>query len=293
MIQDIYPHVYHNEYRDLPPADDSFVIAARNQKILCRFAEDAGPVLELPTVSEAETIWTVERSELRFLFCIDEMPFYLLNREVEEKDGYQWQGVLSVRGIEPAYLSFAIATASHLAGWYESNRFCGRCGTPTMHSSSQRALKCPSCGQIIFPRISPIIITAVTDGDRMLVAKNNRKHFNPGNTNYVLLAGYVEIGESYEDTVRREIREETGLELKRIRYAASQPWPFSSTSIAGFYAEADSTQPLKIQKDELSELVWMKREDLPPRKTRTSVTDNLIEWFRSGLTVEEIRAMRE
>ena len=294
MIQDIYPHVYHNEYMDLPPADDAYVVAAQDQKILCRIADgDTAPLLSLPKVAEAESLWQFDRSELRFLFRIDETPFYLLNRKVEEREGYQWQGPLAVRGLEPAHLSFAAVVASHLAGWYESNRYCGRCGSPTIHAGSQRALKCPSCGMVTFPRISPIIITAVTDGDKMLVAKYNRKHFNPGNTNYVLLAGYVEIGESYEDTVRREIREETGLELKRIRYVASQPWPFSSTSIAGFYAEADSTQPLKIQKDELSELVWLKREDLPPRKNRTSVTDNLIEWFREGLTVEEIRAMRE
>ena len=82
---------------------------------------------------------------------------------------------------------------------------------------------------------------------------------------------------------------ETGLEIRRIRYVASQPWPYSQTSIAGFYVEADSRKPLRIQEDELSELVWVKREDLPPRKNLTSITDNLIEWFRHGKTVDEIR----
>ena len=135
---------------------------------------------------------------------------------------------------------------------------------------------------MVFPRINPIVIVAVVDGDRMLVARYNRKHFNPRNNNYVLLAGYVEIGESYEDTVRREVREETGLEIRNLRYMGSQPWPFSQTAIAGFYADADSSVPLRMQKEELSELVWVSREDMPPRKNLTSMTDNRIEWFRQG-----------
>ncbi|MDO4962468.1 MAG: NAD(+) diphosphatase, partial [Eubacteriales bacterium] len=179
-----------------------------------------------------------------------------------------------------------------LAHWYSTNKYCGRCGAKLMHAENQRALKCPECKNVIFPRINPIIITAVLDGDKMLVAKYNRAHYNPRNNQYVLLAGYVEIGESYEDTVRREIKEETGLVVKNIRYVASQPWPFSQTTIAGFYAEADSSLPLKRQESELSVLEWVKREDLPPRKNMTSITDNLIEWFRHGMSIEDIRMER-
>ena len=286
MIQDIFPYKYHNEYRNIAAEDSDYVIPVHQQRILCSCTETKA---SLPTAAEAERIWKIDRKKLRYLFAIDEMNFFLWDQDLEETAGFRWEHILTVRGLEPACISFAAAVGAHLAHWYENNRYCGKCGQPYSHSKTQRALVCPACGQVAFPRINPIVIAAVVDGDRLLVARYNKKHFNPRNNQYVLLAGYVEIGESYEDTVRREIREETGLEIRRIRYVASQPWPYSQTSIAGFYVEADSRRPLKIQEDELSELVWVKREDLPPRKNLTSITDNLIEWFRHGKTVEEIR----
>ena len=279
MVQDIYPHVYDNRYEKAEASGDSLLIICHGQKILCMCD---GERVSLPTAGEAERIWDIRREELRFLFRIDETPLFLCDRDLPEQDPYHWEHPLAVRGAEPAWLSFAAAVGAHLAHWYDTSRFCGRCGHANIHSDTSRAMVCPSCGLVTFPRINPIVIVAVVDGDRMLVARYNRKHFNPRNNNYVLLAGYVEIGESYEDTVRREVREETGLEIRNLRYMGSQPWPFSQTAIAGFYAEADSNAPLRMQKEELSELVWVRREDMPPRKNLTSMTDNLIEWFRQG-----------
>jgi len=244
--------------------------------------------LQLPSVLEIKQRWGVEADQLRFLFRIDDTPVWLYDAELSEQDGYRYEHLLTIRGTEPAWLSFAAAVGAHLAYWYDTSRFCGKCGSPNIHSKTSRAMVCPKCGNMAFPRINPIVIVAVTDGDRMLVARYNRKHYNTRNNQYVLLAGYTEIGESYEDTVRREVREETGLEIRNLRYVGSQPWPFSQTAIAGFYAEADSSLPLKMQREELSELLWVRREDLPPRKNLTSMTDNLIEWFRAGKSWEEI-----
>ncbi|MBR2532426.1 MAG: NAD(+) diphosphatase [Lachnospiraceae bacterium] len=280
MIQDISPYTFDNRFDPIQPADESPVIICYKQRILCKCNEEC---VSLPTAEETETIWGVRKEDLHFLFRIDETAFFLCDRDLPTCDDWHWEHPLAVRGKEPSWLSFAAAVGAHLAHWYETSRFCGRCGHANIHSESARAMVCPSCGNITFPRINPIVIVAVLDGDRMLVARYNRKHFDPRNSQYVLLAGYVEIGESYEDTVRREIREETGLEVRNIRYTGSQPWPFSQTTIAGFYAEADSRLPLKMQKEELSELLWVSREDLPPRKNLTSMTDNLIEWFRHGL----------
>ena len=287
MIQDIFPHKYSNVFKDTSAGPSAPIVAVREQKLCFRYGESG---LELPTVAEAEKLWNIDRSRLKFLFTIDETDFFLCDEELEEKEGYGLHPLIAVRGLEPAHLSFAAAVGAHIAYWYDTNRFCGKCGSPYIHKKNERALICPECGHTSFPRINPIVIAAVTDGDKLLVARYNKKHFNPGSDQYVLLAGYVEIGESYEDTVRREIREETGLEIRKLQYVGSQPWPFSQTAIAGVYVEADSRKPLCIQEDELSELLWVRREELPPRKNLTSMTDNLIEWFRHGKTIEEIRA---
>lgn len=262
-------------------------------------AEKSMPKAELPDVQTAERLWSIDRDSLTYLFAIDDRPYFLLNvgrdeaELYQERDGYRFEHILTVRGMQPLYTAFAAAVGAHLAHWYTGSRFCGRCGHRNIHAESQRAMVCPECGQLTFPRINPIMIAAVTDGDKLLVAKYNRKHFDTRNDHYVLLAGYVEIGESYEDTLRREVREETGLEVRNIRYIGSQPWPFSDTSIAGFYAEADSTLPLKKQADELAELKWLKRDEVPARPNLTSITDNLIEWFRHGKSVEEILKERD
>lgn len=292
MIQDIFPLKYSVEYKNIAASDNSLLIAADSQYVCVRKSESKNgfpAAIELPTVAAAEEIWGIDRQKLQFLFSIDEMDFFWLEDKLPDREGFAYEHILITRSMEPAYAAFAAAVGAHLAHWYSTNRFCGCCGARYVHSETQRAMVCPSCGHITFPRISPIVIAAVIDGDRILCARYNRKHYNNRSNQFVLLAGYVEIGESYEDAVRREIREETGLEIRKIRYVVSQPWPFSQTSIAGFYVEADSRKPLTRQEDELSELVWVKRKDLPPRLNLTSVTDNLFEWFRLGRTVEEIR----
>lgn len=291
-----------SECANVPPAEQKMHKAEANdadETASRRTAETDTPTAELPDVRTAEKLWDIDRAKLIYLFKIDDRPYFLLNVDRDEEEHYpeceryRFEHILTIRAMEPMYTAFAAAVGAHLAHWYTGSRFCGRCGHRNIHAESQRAMVCPECGQVTFPRINPIMIVAVTDGDKLLVAKYNRKHFDTRNDHYVLLAGYVEIGESYEDTLRREVREETGLEVSNIRYIGSQPWPFSDTSIAGFYAEADSTLPLKKQADELSELKWLKREDVPARPNLTSITDNLIEWFRHGLSVEEILEERD
>jgi len=292
MIQDIYPHRFDNTYFDKPAGDLDRLIVCKGQNVLCNCNDTEA---ELPTVSEAEELWSIDRKSLFYLFKIDEISYYLYSKpeELDGSAGYVYEHILIIRGKQPMYMAFAAAIGTHLSHWYNANRFCGRCGHKLMHSEKIRAMQCPDCGNIVFPRINPIIIVAVTDGDKLLVAKYNKAHLNTRNNHYVLLAGYVEIGESYEDTLKREVREETGLEVHNIRYAGSQPWPFSETSIAGFYAEADSSLPLRREDDELAELKWVDRSELPARPNRTSITDNLIEWFRHGKSYEEIHAELE
>lgn len=123
--------------------------------------------------------------------------------------------------------------ASQILNWDEKSRFCGRCGNPTATKLDERAKICPGCGHITYPRISPAIIVAVVRGDRLLLAHAPRF---PGKF-YSVLAGFVEPGETLEECLRREVREEVGIEVKNVRYFGSQSWPFPNSLMVGFTAE--------------------------------------------------------
>lgn len=151
--------------------------------------------------------------------------------------------------------------ASEVVSWRRNFRFCGSCGTKTERMSNDRAMKCPSCGLMAFPRICPAIIVAITKGDRILLAHNI--HF-PENQ-YSTLAGFIDPGESAEEAVDREIFEEVGLRVKNIRYVVSQPWPFPDSLMLAFTAEYESgditpdgieiTDARWFTKDEISQII--------------------------------------
>ena len=130
----------------------------------------------------------------------------------------------------------------HLWSWYENNRFCGKCATPFQPDAHERALRCPACGHLLFPAIAPAVIVAITCGDRILLARNVRYQ------HYALIAGYVEVGETLEHALRREVMEEVGLAIHSIRFLGDQPWGVSGSHMFGFHAQADDRQPLRIQK---------------------------------------------
>ena len=134
----------------------------------------------------------------------------------------------------------------------------------------------------VSPRISPVVIVAVRNGDKLLMAHNID---NP-NPRLFLISGFVEVGESLEQAVHREVLEEAGLRVKNIRYFGSQPWPFSDSLIAGFTAELDGDDTIHMQKEELSEAMWVRREDIPEYETDVSISCCLIENFRRGFTLE-------
>ena len=139
-------------------------------------------------------------------------------------------------------------------------------------------LYCETCGFQTYPTISPCVIVAVHDGERLLLTKYSGRAY----TNYALIAGFVEIGESLEQAVRREVKEEVGLKVKNIKYYKSQPWPFSDTILAGFYAELDGDDTITLEEEELSLGVWVNREDIPPAELSISLTSEMQEAFRIG-----------
>lgn len=149
--------------------------------------------------------------------------------------------------------------ARGLVWFHQRHRFCGVCGGATEMTEAGHARRCrdAACGATVFPRMDPAVIVLVAAGDSILLARSPR--FPPGM--HSVLAGFVEVGESLEDTVRREIREEAGIEVDDIRYVASQPWPFPQSLMLGFTARAVTTD-LQLDPEELEEGAWYRRQDL-------------------------------
>jgi NAD+ diphosphatase len=169
---------------------------------------------------------------------------------------------------------FYIATkAMQIVTWYKTHRFCGQCGSQTNRNLHEYSMLCPKCNLAYYPRISPAIIVAITHGDKILLARK------PDSTMFSIIAGFVETGETLEETVHRESMEEVNITVKNVTYFASQPWAFSNALMIGFTAEYDSGI-LKPDGVELEEARWFSASQMPARLPgRISISSMLIEWF--------------
>lgn len=223
----------------------------------------------------------------RYLFSIENQGMtekyflsnsQLLTSQLMEKYEYRQQNVF--RTMKPEDKAFAGITACQLANWYESTQFCGRCGTRLEHDKVERMMKCPKCGAMHYPKISPAVIVAVTNRDKILMTKYAGRDYKK----YALIAGFTEIGETIEDTVRREVMEEVGIHVKNIRYYKSQPWSFTDTVLMGFYCELDGEDVITMDAHELSVAEWMRREDIPTEFDGISLTNEMIMRFKEGIS---------
>jgi len=170
---------------------------------------------------------------------------------------------------------FAVAArALGLTAWDFDHRFCGRCGAPTTRSTTERLRSCTRCGHGAYPRISPAVIVLVERDGRALLARNARFTLPFFST----LAGFVEVGETLEQCVAREIREEAGIEVRDVRYFGSQPWPFSGSLMVGFTA-AWAGGELVADPSELAEAGWFAPDALPPLPPPISIARALIDDF--------------
>jgi len=162
--------------------------------------------------------------------------------------------------------------AVQLVEWERTHRFCGRCATPTEAAPGERARRCPTCGLLAFPRLAPAVITLVERDGEALLARG-RTFPVPM---YSCVAGFVEPGESLEEAVRREVREEVGVELASVRYASSQPWPFPHSLMIGFEAEWASGD-IVIDEREIVDAGWFRPHDLPMIPPGMSIARTLID----------------
>ena len=263
MIQDIIPHTYHNEYEpcDPSPADTVFV-----------FGPDGLYMKEEETFFCAAECSTFE---LTWLFRIDDRNYYMC--DADAPDGIcrtLWQ----IRSLPAKHLRYAAAVAWQLHAWMKENRYCGACGEKRRLYEKERALLCPSCGSIIYPKIMPAVITGVIHDDALLVTKLAASRYN----RYALIAGFNEIGESIEETVKREVKEEVGLDVTDLQYYKSQPWPFSSTLLLGFYCRVTGSPEIHEDHQEIASTHWLRRTENYDSFDDISLTSEMIENFMKG-----------
>lgn len=276
MIQDIEPKVFHNKFQNKQADSSDLFLSYQGDRVLVHEEKEK---LWYPSFADyAETHpHLIQKSQ--FLFTIDELNYYLVEEEgLDAVLGWAYVSNSRFRSEKKYWRSFAGAIGLQLNRWYANHKFCSRCGAPMKSSEKERMLYCESCGFTVYPTISPCVIVGVHDGDRLLMTKYANREY----TNYALIAGFSEIGESLEQTVHREVMEEVGLKVKNLRYYKSQPWPFSDTLLAGFYAELDGDDTIRLDEDELAVGVWMPRQEIPEPANNISLTSEMIEAFRKG-----------
>ncbi len=278
MVQDIFPKKLDNQYKDRKPIENSRIIVFRERQVLIR--QDVGQNLSLPRFWElgrqvAERDW---QSSLQYYFSMDGEDYFAYQGEVASFGEYGYAPVRSFRQMVSKEVCFALMTAWHLHRWYLASRFCGMCGERTVHDGGERMMRCPACGNVIYPGIAPAVIVAVTDGDRILMSKYADREYKK----YALLAGFTEIGETAEETVRREVMEEVGLRVKNIRYYKSQPWGIDGNLLLGFFCELEGSDEIHRDAGELAEAGWFARDKMPAHDDGISLTREMMGIFERG-----------
>lgn len=245
-----------------------------SKKLLMRKPEEK---YDIPEVKDVEDIITYIQS-MEYIGKYDGNDCYCVRLEKEPllPDGFSLVELREITKFSgDAGLFILAGAANHILHWRSVNQYCGCCGHKTYAKTDERAQICPKCGNVIYPRISPAIITAVFRQDQILLAHNSS--FNKDM--YSLIAGYVEPGELLEQCVEREIKEEVGIKVKNIRYLSSQPWPFPDSLMLAFTAEYESGE-ITVDNVEITDAAWYKADSLPIIPSEDSIAGRIIRWFQ-------------
>lgn len=192
MIQDIKPHVFHVEYEEKTANKTDWVLVYQGMKVLAK--TDRGVIF--PRARDLTDDWEKMKERCQYLFQIDEENYFLLEEgNYRIPEGYEFMEARQLEAYDTMEKVFAGALGGQLNRWYQAQKFCSKCGSKLEKNHLERAMECPECGQIIYPVISPSVIVAVTDGNRILMTKYAGRAYK----RYALVAGYVEAGESLEE----------------------------------------------------------------------------------------------
>jgi NAD+ diphosphatase len=254
--------------------DDAHFIDDRMAAPSTRFFVLAGdtPVLnrnrsEISPLFARDEAWALGQPEETVFLGVEEGGVALFGIRIGKAHGVALAGredvelidlrSLALRGLLPPPVLGELGGAKALLDWHSRHRFCANCGKPSHPAAAGWRRECPACETQHFPRVDPVVIMLAIDSERCLLGRQAR--FSPGV--YSALAGFLEPGETIEDAVRREVREETAVTCSRIAYFASQPWPFPSSLMIGCFARAETTQ-IQLDANELEDARWFRRDEL-------------------------------
>ena len=228
--------------------------------------------VSLPTDDDLSVLGAPE-GDAHFLGMLGDAAAFAVRVEGRPPPGFVARHLMMVHGaLDPETLDVA-GRAAHVIDWATTHVFCGRCGaTNERDPSGERAMRCPRCQLVVYPRITPAIIVLVRRGDEALLARGARFPL----PFYSTLAGFSEIGESLEQTLSREVREEVGIEVTNLRYFGSQPWPFPNSLMLGFTADHASGE-LRIDPGEIVDAQWFTIDALPNVPPPVSIARRLID----------------
>lgn len=282
MLQEIAPKKFYNPYEHRALDADSVVICVCNGTYCIIHDHTDGD--RFPLYEEIKTELSGKMPQYVFAVMDGGKRRDYFLQVWEEKPGFltlpvhTWEATGYINHkMGPRHEAFAGMCAHHLYMWYRDNRFCGRCGEKMVHDETQRMMRCPSCGNMVFPRIAPAVLAAVQHNGKMLLTK-----YAHGDGNYALVAGFVEFGETAEQCVAREVMEETGLKVKNVRYYDSQPWGFAGNLMLAYTAELDGDDTIHADLSELSVAKWVAPEELTETFDYSSLTREMIRRFREG-----------
>ncbi|MGB7416093.1 MAG: NAD(+) diphosphatase [Thermosynechococcaceae cyanobacterium] len=252
------------------PSDTAlwFAFAGRELLVHCQ-----GESVSLPS-GECLPGFTPLRTQ--FLGFFEGQPCYSaeLPLDIEVPSGMKLEGLRRLYGGLSDEV-FAIAgKAYQIVEWDRTHQYCGHCATPTTQQPHERVKRCPQCSLVFYPRLSPAIIVLISRGPALLLARAHR--FPLGR--YSLLAGFVEPGESLEETVIREVREEVGIDVTDISYFGSQPWPFPNSLMLGFTANYVRGE-IVPEPAEIADAAWFTKRNLPDIPPKPSIARQMIDWF--------------
>ena len=233
-------------------------------------------VVSVPNLDELPHASRLSEVRRHYLGCTPNAHFVAVELEADASapTGFEYSGLRELFGrLDDEPMAMA-GRAVQIVAWARTHQYCGQCGTPTQPRPAERALACPSCGLLSFPRLSPAIIVRIQRDNQLLLAHNHR--FPKGR--YSILAGFVEPGETLEEAVEREVGEEVGIRIRDIEYFASQSWPFPNSLMLGFTAKYAGGE-IRVDDEELSHADWFSVDNLPDLPPAISISRQLIDAF--------------
>ena len=282
MIQDIAPDRLDNAFANrIPRTEDHILLFDPEGKMYVKVRDGVlyfPTVEDLPVMENSPTGKGIPAGETVYLFSVNDTGFFLAPPDVPlSLPGFEYRTIRELRDLGWGKEVFAAFTAYHLWRWYADNRHCGRCGGMNGFHPAERALQCNACGHVIYPRINPAVIVGVIRDNSLLITR-----YRTGYAHNALVAGFTEIGESLEQTVAREVMEETGVRVRNIRYYKSQPWGIAQDLLMGFFCEADGSGEIRMDESELKYAEWVGREDIVLQPNNLSLTNEMMMQFKLG-----------